>query len=154
LAGDAAHMHFPAGGVGLNVGVQDAMDLGWKLAAAVQGRAAPDLLDTYHDERHPVGIGLVEHTMAQTALITAVSPEGRALRGFLSKLISTQPAMALALAEKLSGIDVGIRVADTRDLLFAGKAVLLAPGGHDLKDDAGELGIDLVEDTLGLPNVT
>src|SRR5262249_26436826 len=101
-----------------------------------------------------VGVDLVEHTMAQTALITAVSPEGRALRDFLSKLISTQPAMALALAEKLSGIDVGIRVADTRDLLFAGKAVLLAPGGNDLKDDAGELGIDLVADTLGLPNVT
>ena len=163
LAGDAAHMHFPAGGVGLNVGVQDAMNLGWKLAAAVRGRAAPNLLDTYHDERHPVGTDLVEHTMAQTALITAVSPEGRALRDLLSRLVATQPGMARALAEKLSGIEVrypgehpltGTRVADTRDLLYAGRAALLAPGGQELKDDAGALGIDLTEDLLGLPGIT
>uniref|UniRef100_UPI0026B29375 FAD-dependent monooxygenase n=1 Tax=Amycolatopsis keratiniphila TaxID=129921 RepID=UPI0026B29375 len=55
LAGDAAHIHFPAGGQGLNLGVQDAMNLGWKLTATVHGWAGEDLLDTYEAERHPVG---------------------------------------------------------------------------------------------------
>jgi 2-polyprenyl-6-methoxyphenol hydroxylase-like FAD-dependent oxidoreductase len=107
LAGDAAHMNFPAGGVGLNVGIQDAMNLGWKLAAEVQGRASANLLDTYHRERHPVGAALAEHTQAQTALITAaLSPEGQALRALLNQLIGTQPQLSRALAEKLSGLDV------------------------------------------------
>jgi FAD binding domain len=62
VAGDAAHMHLPTGGVGLNVGVQDAMNLGWKLAAVAQGRARDDLLDSYHAERHPVGATLLTDT--------------------------------------------------------------------------------------------
>jgi 2-polyprenyl-6-methoxyphenol hydroxylase-like FAD-dependent oxidoreductase len=66
LAGDAAHMHLPTGGVGLNVGVQDAMNLGWKLAAVVQDRAPGDLLDTYQAERHPVGASLLKNTLTQT----------------------------------------------------------------------------------------
>jgi 2-polyprenyl-6-methoxyphenol hydroxylase-like FAD-dependent oxidoreductase len=74
LAGDAAHMHFPTGGVGLNAGIQDAMNLGWKLAAVVQGRASDGLLDSYHAERHPVGVRLHADTRAQTALITAFPP--------------------------------------------------------------------------------
>jgi 2-polyprenyl-6-methoxyphenol hydroxylase-like FAD-dependent oxidoreductase len=61
LAGDAAHQHFPAGGVGLNVGVQDAMNLGWKLAAVLNGHAPAGLLDTYHAERHPVGAAGMGH---------------------------------------------------------------------------------------------
>lgn len=106
LAGDAAHMNFPAGGVGLNVGLQDAMNLGWKLAAETQRRAAPELLDSYHAERHPVGVALAEHTLAQTALLTATSPEGRALRSLMSGLIASQPSLALELAMKLSALDV------------------------------------------------
>jgi len=106
LAGDAAHMHFPTGGVGMNVGIQDAHNLGWKLAAVVTGRADETLLDTYHEERHPVGADLLEHTRAQTALITAYSPEGQALRAVLSGLIATAPDLSRELAERLSGLSV------------------------------------------------
>ena len=106
LAGDAAHQHFPTGGVGLNVGVQDAHNLGWKLAAVVTGRADEALLDTYHEERHPVGAELLEHSRAQTALITAYTPEGQALRSVLSGLIATAPDLSKELAERLSGLSV------------------------------------------------
>lgn len=106
LAGDAAHMHWPAGGVGLNVGVQDAMNLGWKLAAEVQGRATAGLLDSYHDERHPVGEALAEHTLAQGALITAITPDGQALRSLLRNLIASHPGLERTLAEKLAALDI------------------------------------------------
>ncbi|RLT27852.1 MAG: hypothetical protein DWI48_02310 [Chloroflexi bacterium] len=68
LAGDAAHIHSPAGGQGLNTGVQDAVNLGWKLAQVVRGTSPESLLDTYHAERHPVGARVLRNTMAQTAL--------------------------------------------------------------------------------------
>ncbi|WP_431877051.1 FAD-dependent monooxygenase [Amycolatopsis sacchari] len=112
LAGDAAHMHFPAGGVGLNVGVQDATNLGWKLAAAIRGTAEDGLLDSYHDERHPVGAALLEHTRAQTALMTACTPEGRALRSVLSGLIADVPEFSRVLAERLAALDVAYPSAD------------------------------------------
>ncbi|MFI6040346.1 FAD-dependent monooxygenase [Nocardia sp. NPDC051321] len=147
LAGDAAHMHFPAGGVGMNVGIQDAHNLGWKLAAVATGNAEQALLDTYHAERHPVGTALLEHTRAQTALITAYSPQGQALRALLSDLIATTPDMSRQLAERLSGLDVtyatGKRVPDLSfpdgstlfELLRTGRHVethvgLVRPDGH------------------------
>jgi 2-polyprenyl-6-methoxyphenol hydroxylase-like FAD-dependent oxidoreductase len=68
LAGDAAHVHSPAGGQGLNIGMQDAVNLGWKLAQVVKGTSPESLLDTYHAERHPVGARVLRLTMAQTAL--------------------------------------------------------------------------------------
>jgi len=68
LAGDAAHVHYPAGGQGLSLGVQDAVNLGWKLAQVVNGISPGNLLDTYQDERHPVAARALRHTMAQTAL--------------------------------------------------------------------------------------
>ncbi|MBA2609237.1 MAG: FAD-dependent monooxygenase [Actinobacteria bacterium] len=68
LAGDAAHVHGPAGGQGLNVGVLDAVNLGWKLAQVVNGTSSDNLLDTYHAERHPVGARVLHNTMAQVAL--------------------------------------------------------------------------------------
>jgi 3-(3-hydroxy-phenyl)propionate hydroxylase len=68
LAGDAAHIHGPQGGQGLNLGVQDAVNLGWKLAQVIRGTSPEDLLDTYHAERHPVGARVLQITMAQTAL--------------------------------------------------------------------------------------
>ncbi|MEV7190424.1 FAD-dependent monooxygenase [Streptomyces sp. NPDC093510] len=73
LAGDAAPMHYPAGGVGLNFGIQDATNLGWKLATTVAGTAPRRLLDSYHAERHPVGADLLLSTRAQTALMNAYS---------------------------------------------------------------------------------
>jgi 3-(3-hydroxy-phenyl)propionate hydroxylase len=68
LAGDSAHVHYPAGGQGLSLGVQDAVNLGWKLAQVVNGVSPASLLDTYHDERHPVAARAIQHTMAQAAL--------------------------------------------------------------------------------------
>ena len=68
LAGDAAHVHYPAGGQGLSLGLQDAVNLGWKLAQVVDGTSPESLLDTYHDERHPVAARALRYTMAQTAL--------------------------------------------------------------------------------------
>jgi 2-polyprenyl-6-methoxyphenol hydroxylase-like FAD-dependent oxidoreductase len=68
LAGDSAHVHYPAGGQGLSLGVQDAVNLGWKLAQVVNATSPESLLDTYHDERHPVAARALRHTMAQTAL--------------------------------------------------------------------------------------
>jgi 2-polyprenyl-6-methoxyphenol hydroxylase-like FAD-dependent oxidoreductase len=112
LAGDAAHMHMPAGGVGLNVGIQDAMNLGWKLAAVAQNRAPGELLDTYHTERHPVGASLLKNTLAQTALIAAFSPEGLALRDVLADLMSRTPGMSAHLAADMSGLALSYPPAD------------------------------------------
>ncbi|GAA3598365.1 monooxygenase [Nonomuraea rosea] len=154
LAGDAAHMHFPAGGVGLNVGLQDAANLGWKLAATVRGTAPAGLLDTYHAERHPVGAELLRHTQAQTALLTAFSDDGQALRALLSSLIAEVPELSRTLAERLAALDVRYDPPDpgtahpltgTRapDLAFADDDrtlyALMRTGRHvllDLTDDA------------------
>ncbi|MFB4423729.1 FAD-dependent monooxygenase [Streptomyces sp. QL37] len=106
LAGDAAHMHYPAGGVGLNVGVQDATNLGWKLAATLAGTAPDGLLDSYHTERHPVGADLLTSTRAQTALMNARSAEGEDLRALLGELIATVPEFSRNLAERLSALNV------------------------------------------------
>lgn len=140
LAGDAAHAHFPTGGVGMNVGIQDAHNLGWKLAAVVTGRADETLLDTYHEERHPVGADLLEHTRAQTALMTAYSPEGQALRAVVSGLIATVPDMSRELAERLSGLDIayatGRRV---RNLPMPGGGTLFEQlrNGEHIKTEMG-----------------
>jgi hypothetical protein len=74
LAGDAAHVHSPAAAQGMNTGIQDATDLAWKLALVAQGQAGPALLDSYHDERHPVGAAVVRETTALTAVGTATGP--------------------------------------------------------------------------------
>jgi bifunctional hydroxylase/dehydrase len=68
LAGDAAHIHLPIGGQGMSTGVQDAVNLGWKLAAEIRGHASPELLGTYHSERHPVGARVLNNTLAQRIL--------------------------------------------------------------------------------------
>ena len=71
MLGDAAHVHSPMGGPGLNLGMQDAVNLGWKLAAVVTGRAPDGLLDTYESERYPVGERVMMHSQAQLALAAA-----------------------------------------------------------------------------------
>ncbi|GGX18697.1 FAD-dependent oxidoreductase [Streptomyces chryseus] len=86
LAGDAAHIHPPTGGQGLNLGVQDAFNLGWKLAAAVDGWAPEGLLDSYHVERHPVGARVLDNTRAQITLL-GTDPGATALRELFSKLM-------------------------------------------------------------------
>ena len=107
LAGDAAHVHPPMGGQGLNLGVQDAMNLGWKLAAVLTGHGGEELLDSYHVERHQAGAAVVHNTKAQGALSRHVLDEEiAALRDIVADLL-TQPDAARWLAELMSG--VGIR---------------------------------------------
>ncbi|HEX6724140.1 MAG TPA: FAD-dependent monooxygenase [Gaiella sp.] len=104
LAGDAAHVHYPVGGQGLNLGVQDAVNLGWKLAQVVEATSPESLLDTYHDERHPVAARVLQHTMAATAL-TRSDPRLDAVRGVLADLL-TMDEPSTRLAGAISGLDI------------------------------------------------
>jgi 2-polyprenyl-6-methoxyphenol hydroxylase-like FAD-dependent oxidoreductase len=93
FAGDAAHIHPPLGGQGLNLGLQDAFNLGWKLAATVQGRAPRGLLDSYHAERHPVGARVIHHTSAQRVLADPnPSEDAAALRDIVIDLLRLSDA--------------------------------------------------------------
>ncbi|WP_374776583.1 FAD-dependent oxidoreductase [Streptomyces sp. NBC_01310] len=104
LAGDSAHVHFPAGGQGLNTGLQDAVNLGWKLAACVRGHAPTGLLDTYHTERHPVAARVLENVRAQVALMHP-GPSTDALRRLFAELMSVDEVNAY-LAGMVSGSDI------------------------------------------------
>ncbi|OBF11326.1 rifampin monooxygenase [Mycobacterium sp. ACS4331] len=104
LAGDAAHIHPPTGGQGLNLGVQDAFNLGWKLAAEVNGWAPADLLDSYERERHPVAAGVLSNTRAQMALL-ASTPGARALRDLMSQLMEFDEVNRW-LIETITAIDI------------------------------------------------
>ncbi|MEU7592754.1 FAD-dependent monooxygenase [Streptomyces sp. NPDC039022] len=104
LAGDSAHIHLPAGGQGMNTSVQDSVNLGWKLAAALRGTAGHTLLDTYHSERHEVGRRLLANTRAQSLLLlggTDVEP----LRDVLTELAQYED-VARYFAAKASGLDI------------------------------------------------
>ncbi|MER6394396.1 FAD-dependent monooxygenase [Streptomyces sp. NPDC059382] len=104
LVGDAAHIHLPAGGQGLSTGVQDAVNLGWKLAATLAGWAPASLLDTYHDERHAVGARLLTNTLAQgTVFLGGV--ESEPLRALFTELIALDPVKR-HLAGMVSHLDV------------------------------------------------
>jgi 2-polyprenyl-6-methoxyphenol hydroxylase-like FAD-dependent oxidoreductase len=102
LAGDAAHVHSPNGGQGLNLGLMDAINLGWKLAATVRGVAPAGLLDSYHDERHPVGASVLHNTRAQSALL-APGPHVDALRDIFGDLMDL-PEVNAYLSRLLSGV--------------------------------------------------
>lgn len=116
------------GGPGLNLGLQDAVNLGWKLAATVNHWAPTELLDTYHSERYPVGERVMMQSMSQTALM-APGPEVTALRMLFSELIA-QPAAAGHIAHLLAGSDVRYDVGDNHPL--AGQLVpdLTLSGGR------------------------
>ncbi len=104
LAGDAAHVHSPAGGQGLNTGVQDAVNLGWKLAQVVHGTSADSLLDTYQAERHPVGARVLESTMAQTAVMRG-DERTKALHAIMSELMKLDEPRK-RYAARMSGLDI------------------------------------------------
>jgi 2-polyprenyl-6-methoxyphenol hydroxylase-like FAD-dependent oxidoreductase len=104
VAGDAAHVHAPAGGQGLNIGVQDAVNLGWKLAQVVRGASPDALLDTYHAERHPVGARVLKNTMAQTALMRT-DDRTMALQEALGELLRMDEPRK-RIAGMISGLDV------------------------------------------------
>jgi len=104
LAGDAAHIHSPLGGQGLNLGLGDAMNLGWKLAATIRGDAPEGLLDTYESERHPVGTRVLDWSRAQVALMRP-SASSRALEAIVRDLIET-PDGATYFAERVWGVSL------------------------------------------------
>jgi 2-polyprenyl-6-methoxyphenol hydroxylase-like FAD-dependent oxidoreductase len=104
LAGDAAHVHSPIGGQGLNIGVQDAMNLGWKLAQVVSGTSTESLLDTYHAERHPVAAAVLHSTLAQTAL-TRSDARTDALRDTMTGLLGMDEPRR-RFGGMMSGLDI------------------------------------------------
>jgi 2-polyprenyl-6-methoxyphenol hydroxylase-like FAD-dependent oxidoreductase len=104
LAGDAAHIHSPLGGQGLNLGLGDAMNLGWKLAATIRGDAPAGLLDSYESERHPVGAAVLDWSRAQVALMRP-SRSSRALEDILRDLIDTRDG-ATYFAERVWGVSL------------------------------------------------
>ncbi|WP_354638075.1 rifampin monooxygenase [Kitasatospora camelliae] len=146
LAGDAAHIHPPTGGQGLNLGVQDAFNLGWKLAAEVGGWAPEGLLDTYHAERHPVAAAVLDNTRAQMQLMST-EPGPQAVRRLMSELMDFEEVNRF-LIEKLSAIgirydfgdghpllgrrlrDVGLKQGRLYGLMHAGRGLLLDQTGR------------------------
>lgn len=115
LAGDAAHVHYPAGGQGLSLGVQDAVNLGWKLAQVVKGISPDSLLDTYHAERHPVAARALSYTMAQ-GLLQRRDDRMEALVGVVSQLASMDEPRR-SLAGLISGLDIRYDLGDGHPLL-------------------------------------
>ncbi|GAA2324284.1 FAD-dependent oxidoreductase [Streptomyces caniferus] len=146
LAGDAAHIHPPTGGQGLNLGIQDAFNLGWKLAAAVGGWAPEGLLDSYHTERHPVAAAVLDNTRAQMELMST-EPGPRAVRRLLSELMEFEEVNRL-LTEKIIAIgvrydfgeghellgrrlrDIGLKRGRLYELMHGGRGLLLDQTGR------------------------
>ncbi len=115
LAGDAAHVHYPSGGQGLNTGVQDAVNLGWKLAQVVKGTSPESLLDTYHAERHPVAAGVLRNTMAQVALLRS-DDRTEALHDAMVELLGMDEPRK-RFAAMMSGLDIHYDLGEGHPLL-------------------------------------
>lgn len=159
LAGDAAHVHSPTGGLGIGLGLQDAVNLGWKLGQVVRGISGGELLDTYHAERHPAGARALKYTMAQS-LFQKADPRQEALRDLLDEVLRVDGA-GTPVAALVTGLDVaydlgtghpllGRRMPDLSiaapagpvqvfELLHQARPVLLEFGGPEL-DAAGWAG--------------
>jgi 2-polyprenyl-6-methoxyphenol hydroxylase-like FAD-dependent oxidoreductase len=119
LAGDAAHIHSPLGGQGLNLGLGDAMNLGWKLAATINKKAPENLLDTFYDERYPIGAQVLDWSRAQVAIM-GTEPYARALHAIIRDLMETRDG-ATYFASRVWGINTHYNLGD--DHFFVGKSV-------------------------------
>ncbi|PJZ48947.1 FAD-dependent monooxygenase [Leptospira saintgironsiae] len=115
LAGDAAHIHSPLGGQGLNLGLGDAMNLGWKLAATIHNKAPEDLLDTYFRERHPIGAQVLDWSRAQV-MIMKPNPQAQALNSIMRDLMETRDA-ATYMAARVWGIFTHYDLGDSHPLV-------------------------------------
>ena len=159
LAGDAAHVHSPAGGQGMNTGLQDAANLGWKLAVAVGGRGASDMLDSYQSERWPVGRSAVRSSGALIRAAALPSPALRQLRNTLVRMAGRIPPIMRTILQRMSGIGIGYagdgrvgeRVADVSlagavprlyEALRNGRFVLLL--GHGMAPGVTDRAIEVV----------
>ncbi|HEY4022272.1 MAG TPA: FAD-dependent monooxygenase [Pseudonocardiaceae bacterium] len=130
LLGDAAHVHSAAGGPGLNLGLQDAVNLGWKLAARVKGWVGEELLDSYESERYPVGRRVMMSTMAQSAL-NQPGPEVTALRSLFEELLADEDTIA-HIANLMSGADVRYETGQRTEHPLLGR---LMPDLHLITDE-------------------
>lgn len=149
LAGDAAHIHPPMGGQGLNLGIQDAVNLGWKLAAEVDGWAPEGLLDSYHTERRPVAADVLDNTRAQAELLSS-EPGAQAVRRLLAELMDFEEVNQY-LIEKITAIGVRYDVGEGHELLGRrlrdvglkrGRLYALMHGGRGLLlDQTGRLSV-------------
>jgi 2-polyprenyl-6-methoxyphenol hydroxylase-like FAD-dependent oxidoreductase len=141
LAGDAAHIHSPLGGQGLNLGLGDAMNLGWKLGATIRGDAPADLLDSYQRERYPVGAQILDWSRAQVALMRP-TPSTRALAAIIRDLIDTREG-ATYFAERVWGVSLRYDLGGTHPLIGRSAPDFeLADGtrlGELLRDGKGQL---------------
>ncbi|NBM18019.1 rifampin monooxygenase [Streptomyces sp. GC420] len=156
LAGDAAHIHPPTGGQGLNLGVQDAFNLGWKLAAEVHGWAPEGLLDTYHDERQPVGARVLDNTRAQITLL-GTDPGATALRELFSTLMDFEEVNRY-VTEMITAVGVRYDFGEGHELLGRRMRDLSLKRGrlyelmHDgrglLLDQTGRLSVEGWEDRV------
>ena len=115
LAGDAAHIHSPVGGQGMNTGIQDAMNLAWKLASVVNGKAPEALVDSYEVERAPVAENVLRMTGVMTRSITSGSPWVRGIRNFAMSLVTALPPLRRAVATRVAELDVGYRASPIVD---------------------------------------
>jgi 2-polyprenyl-6-methoxyphenol hydroxylase-like FAD-dependent oxidoreductase len=140
LAGDAAHIHAPLGGQGLNLGIGDAMNLGWKLAATIHGSAPAGLLDTYEAERQPVGIRVLDWSRAQVVLMRP-DPASRALRAIVEDLMETRDG-ASYMAERVRGVTLRYELGGEHPLAGCSAPDLLL-------EDGGRLG-EMLRDGRGL----
>jgi 2-polyprenyl-6-methoxyphenol hydroxylase-like FAD-dependent oxidoreductase len=116
LAGDAAHVHYPVGGQGLNIGVQDAVNLGWKLAQVVKGASPQSLLDTYHAERHPVAAHVLRNTMAQVELLRRTDDRAKTLVDTISELLGMDEPRK-RFAGMMCGLDIRYDLREGHPLL-------------------------------------
>ncbi|MER7680346.1 FAD-dependent monooxygenase [Streptomyces sp. NPDC096934] len=157
LAGDAAHVHTPAGGQGMNTGLQDAANLGWKLALVVGGHAAPALLDTYQAERHPVGRSVLRSSGGIVRLAMAKRPWTMALRAALTMVLNGVGPAGRKAAGQITGIgyaykaprgahalvgtrapDVALRGGRLYEALRGGRFVLVTPGPASRPNGVGD----------------
>jgi 2-polyprenyl-6-methoxyphenol hydroxylase-like FAD-dependent oxidoreductase len=145
LAGDAAHCHSPAGGQGMNTGIQDAANLGWKLAAVLNGHMPGELLDTYNEERHPVGKAVLRSSGAIIRGAMIKSRLGQAIRGVIGGFALTRPKILRKVAGQVSGIgihygkqvradDVQLTTGRLFEALRGGHFVLISNGPADVPD--------------------
>ena len=147
LAGDAAHVHSPAGGQGLNLGLGDALNLGWKLASVARSFAPETLLDTYTAERHPIGAWVQDWTLAQTAVSRPDDPRAEAMRAVLAELLDTPQATTYVL-KKITGAWQRYDLPGDHPLIGTRAPDLALTDGSKLSDHTGQ-GSAVLLDGLG-----
>src|SRR6202007_855593 len=130
LAGDAAHVHSPLGGQGLNLGIGDGMNLGWKLAATIRGQAPDGLLDSYCTERHPEGARILDWSRAQVALMRPTQST-RALAAIVRDLIETRDG-ATYFAERVWGVSLRYDLGGSHPLFGRSAPAFALAGGRTL----------------------